>query len=162
MNNVELEAIRRLFFLTAFEAGRNVAIDETHPNGVSECTWNRWEKGVKPIPERIERQLKLLLSRREAEIQRLVQNAQAGAPFFALWYQSRHDCPPFFEHKNHEASVIDWKLSQSIASAIVAQGGRVVPFDAEKFSAWQAQNPFSGNTRSAHERWALDEYFKAA
>ncbi|MDO4657852.1 MAG: hypothetical protein Q4A85_08510, partial [Kingella sp. (in: b-proteobacteria)] len=78
------------------------------------------------MPARIERQLKLLLSRREAEIQRLMQNAQAGAPFFALWYQSRHDCPPFFEHKNHEASVIDRKLSQSIASAIVAQGGRVV------------------------------------
>lgn len=57
---------------------------------------------------------------------------------------------------------LDRKLSQSIASAIVAQGGRVVPFDAEKFSAWQAQNPFSGNTRSAHERWAVDEYFKAA
>jgi len=151
-----------LFFLSVVEAGRNIAIDEAQPNGASGRAWHNWETGEKPIPARIERQLKLLLSRREAEIQRLVQNAQAGAPFFALWYQSCHDCPPFFEHKNHEASVIDRKLSQSIASAIVAQGGRVVPFDAEKFSAWQAQNPFSGNTRSAHERWAVDEYFKAA
>ena len=162
MNNVELAAIRRLLFLTTAEAGRNVAIDETHPNGVSECTWNRWEKGVKPIPERIGRQLKLLLSRREAEIQRLAQNAQAGAPLFALWYHSRHDCPPFFERETDEPSVVDKKLSQSIASAIAAQGGRVVPFDAEKFNAWQAQNSFAGDVRAAHERWAMDEYFKAA
>ena len=162
MNNVELEAIRRLLFLTTAEAGRNVAIDETHPNGVSECTWNRWEKGVKPIPERIERQLKLLLSRREAEIQRITQNAQAGAPLFALWYHSRHDCPPFFARETDEPSVVDKKLSQSIASAIAAQGGRVVPFDAEKFNAWQAQNSFAGDVRAAHERWAMDEYFKAA
>ena len=72
MNNVELAAIRRLLFLTAAEAGRNVAIDETHTNGVSECTWNRWEKGRKPIPERIGQQLKNLMLHREAEIQRAI------------------------------------------------------------------------------------------
>ena len=162
MNNVELEAIRRLFYLSVVEAGRNIAIDEEHPNGASGRAWHNWETGEKPIPERIGRQLKLLLSRREAEIQRITQNTQAGAPLFALWYHSRHDCPPFFERETDEPSVVDKRLSQSIASAIAAQGGRVVPFDAEKFNAWQAQTQFSGCLRLAHEHWAMDEYFKAA
>lgn len=162
MNNVELAAIRRLLFLTAAEAGRNVAIDETHPDGVSECTWNRWEKGRKLIPERIGQQLKNLMLHREAEIQRLMQNIKEGVPLFALWYHSRHDCPPLFEHESYEASIIDWKLSQSIASAIVAQGGRAVPFDAAKFNAWQAKIQFSGSLHLAHEHWAIDEYFQAA
>ena len=82
LNRTEIQAIRRLLFLSVVEAGRNVAIDETHPNGVATNTWQKWEKGEKPIPERIGEQLKSLLLRREAEILRIEYNARNGSPFF--------------------------------------------------------------------------------
>ena len=157
LNRTEIQAIRRLLFLSVVEAGRNVAIDETHPNGVAANTWQKWEKGEKPIPERIGEQLKSLLLRREAEILRIEYNARNGSPFFALWYENRADCLPFFKRENNELSVVDWKLSQSIASEIAAKGSCVVPFNAEKFKAWQKQTNFS-----EHESWAIAEYFQAS
>ncbi|MDK4565464.1 DUF1870 family protein, partial [Kingella kingae] len=122
LNRTEIQAIRRLLFLSVVEAGRNVAIDEKHPNGVSAHAWENWEKGEKPIPERITTALKGLLLRREAEILRIEHNAKNGSPLFALWYEKRCDCIPFYQRENNEPSVVDWKLSQSIASEIAAMG----------------------------------------
>ena len=113
MNRTQIQAVRRLLFLSAVEAGRYIALDEEHPNGVAANTWHKWEKGEKPIPERIGVQLESLLLRREAEILRIENNARNGSPFFALWYENRADCLPFSQLGNNEPSVVDWKLSQS-------------------------------------------------
>lgn len=155
MNRTQIQAVRRLLFLSAVEAGRYIALDEEHPNGVAANTWHKWEKGEKPIPERIGVQLENLLLRREAEILQIENNARNGSPFFALWYENRADCLPFSKLGNNEPSVVDWKLSQSIASGIAAKGGCVVPFDPIHYMEWVKRKKQSG-----HENWATEKYFQ--
>jgi hypothetical protein len=53
MTPIELQAFRRLLFLSAAEAARYVAADLERPHGVEERTWNRWEAGDRPVPANI-------------------------------------------------------------------------------------------------------------
>lgn len=83
MHAHELQALRRLLFLTPPEAARWVAADAERPQGVEERTWNRWEAGTKPVPDNIARAVLALVAWR-AQVVAEIRDAISADPRHAL------------------------------------------------------------------------------
>ncbi len=130
MNNKELQALRRLFFLSTSEAAE-------HIGNVSTRGWQHWEAGKYNIPADVESKMNALLDHRLAMIEACesLMNARDDKDWIdikSIKNETRHDINEnddangikieyylsFDEYKsNHnEARIIDWRLSQSVAA----------------------------------------------
>ncbi len=108
MNNKELQALRKLFFLSVAEAAE-------HIGGVSARSWQFWESGKYSIPEDVaDRMLKLAQRRlnmietcedlinENHEVEEITQQYYSSLESFAARYPA--------------ATMIDWRLAQSVAA----------------------------------------------
>lgn len=154
MNAPELQALRRLLFLSSPEAARWVAADEERPRGVDERTWNRWESGRVSIPRNVAARVLELVAWRAAAISSALEalaelRQQQGEPE-ALRLVA------YPETDDWRGPAALWRPAQSAAAHVLAlwpQLVRLVPFDARAYLAWrQARNlPDGEATRAA---WA--------
>ena len=111
MHHETFTAYRKLLFLTAIEAARNVACTDERPDGVSERAWNRWEAGTAPIPQQVADNLLLLVQQRQIVIDN-----------FANAIKNQHINYQPVGCKN---DIVAYKISQSIAAQVAAMGGQV-------------------------------------
>lgn len=117
MHAHELQALRRLLFLTPPEAARWLASDAERPNGVEERTWNRWEAGTKPVPPNIAAGVLALVQWRAEQLASLtaqLQQHQASAPgpYVLPWVNDPDDWPG--------RSRAHWRAHQSACAAVLA------------------------------------------
>ena len=95
MTNRELQAIRRICFISVKEAA-------DHIGGVSARTWQRWENDEFTIPDDVAFAMRALaLARREL----------IDTNYYANYLSHRE-----FAERYKNTSVIDWRLSQSVAA----------------------------------------------
>ena len=111
MTNKELQALRKLFFLSTTEAAE-------HIGGVSPRSWQHWEAGKYQVPDDVAEKINDLADRRLTMIETcddlmnehdLVSDFEYDLSFDQ--YRSRHA----------EASVIDWRLSQSVSAYFLGE-----------------------------------------
>jgi hypothetical protein len=93
MHHTELQALRRLLFLTPGEAARWLAADSERPQGVEERTWNRWEAGTKPTPDNVAAAVLALVDWRAQQVARLVADIEASTtrPHVLPWVDDADD-----------------------------------------------------------------------
>lgn len=113
----ELQALRRLLFLTTSEAARWLAADAERPRGVEERTWNRWEAGARPVPDNVAAAALDLVAWRAAQLARLTADMQASAarPYPLPWVDDADDWPT--RNRAH------WRAHQSACAAVLALAG---------------------------------------
>lgn len=105
MNNNELKQLRTLLFLDVTEAAKYIGDCEPR-------TWQRWEKGDRTVPADVAQKMqKLALTR----IDMLQVGYDAAAPMYQY----------FAEYEDFNAitgaSVIKWRLAQSVASVLLCE-----------------------------------------
>lgn len=54
---MNIKLLRLALHMNTAQAARYLAARPDHPNGVSETTWNRWENGVKTLPDDMQEHL---------------------------------------------------------------------------------------------------------
>lgn len=147
----QLEAYRRLLFLTVLEAARYFAVSADYPDGCSERAWNRWEGGLAEIPHSIADKIKRNIEHRQHVIleyqELIVEAARDGIPPpVAIWY---HDPAPY-------ANVIDWKMSRSISAAVAALGARLIEFDELSYTHFLKSQDLT-DTYENRQAWAENQ-----
>jgi hypothetical protein len=154
MNNVELQALRRLLFYSTLEAATLVAASLLRPQGVSERAWRHWEDGVRAVPDDVAEKIITSATWRNKAIEAAAavirENSRANMPETKLiWYSRIVDWvgEPIF-----------WRPHQSACAAIFAATGTVdlVLFDSVGYSAWLGDQADSEKMRGA---WAARELF---
>jgi hypothetical protein len=120
MNNVELEAYRRLLFFSVAEAA----------DQIGECShrsWQRWEDGTRNIPDRVSDQIKVLVEWRNkalsaARSEIALAYAVQGEPekISLLWYESLDSWLTSPDPNGSVREAIKWRPQQSVTSAILA------------------------------------------
>jgi len=154
----ELEALRRLLFLSQAEAASIC--------GVADRTWRRWESGRVAVPEDALGIIRDLARWREDAIARMldmIEQAERahGIPaerITLVWYRSAEDFASA-PGRGPDARIL-WRPHQSAVAAVaVSEGARLVPFDAVAYRAWLAGRPDSDAMRaewaaSAQAGWA--------
>lgn len=108
---INLEATRKILLMSAAEAARLLAATPHSPNGVSETTWNRWEKGVKPLPLDVYEQIESILQRRREYLLPLLQQLQQR-PLIIDW------------HIEQSADTMDWYIKRSAHAELLALGAK--------------------------------------
>jgi Lon protease-like protein len=113
MTNKELQAARKLLFLDASEAAEYIGC-------VSVRSWQYWESGRSPVPVDVSEKIKTLAQRRLQFIEDVedVMNESDTDDVVIDYYQT------FVEYKadHHLATVIDWRMSQSVAAYFFLEG----------------------------------------
>lgn len=111
MTNKELQALRKLFFLSTAEAAK-------HIGGVSARTWRRWEIGDYKVPDDIAEKMNALSDRRMTMIETcedlIVEHNLESEFDYDLSVES-------YRLRHQAASVIDWRLSQSVAAYFLGE-----------------------------------------
>lgn len=107
-----MQAARKLFFLDVSEAAE-------HIGGVSVRSWQYWESGRSPVPADVADKIRRLADRRlemiEASEDLMVESAADDTVID--YYQT------LAEYKaDHLATVIDWRMSQSVGAYFFLEG----------------------------------------
>jgi hypothetical protein len=123
MSPAELEAARRLLFMSPPEAAASIS-------HTSEQAWRRWEAGTRSVPADVAGAVTALLNWRRQAIQtarEIITNQQGAVPA-VVWY----DDPDLFG-----GNVAQWRAHQSVCAALhVEQGARLITFDQPAYSTW--------------------------
>lgn len=106
MNNIDLQAARKMLFLDPQEAADCIGM-------VSTRTWQYWEKGEQTVPEDVSEKILALLKKRADALR-----------FGEITY--RKDLPAYtyyrtfaeYSQAGGEGNIVDWRLAQSVAAAI--------------------------------------------
>ncbi len=109
MNNKELQALRKLFFLSTAEAAE-------HIGGVSARSWQHWESGRYKVPDDVAEKMNSLIHHRLSIIKTcedlIEEKAQGIESIYNHYYLTLSD----YEAKNPEANVIHWRMAQCVAA----------------------------------------------
>ena len=108
MNHKELQALRKLFFLSVAEAAE-------HIGGVSARSWQFWESGKYSIPEDVADKMLQLAQRRLNMIETcedLINENPEAEETTQQYYSSLES----FAARYPAATMIDWRLAQSVAA----------------------------------------------
>lgn len=111
MNNKELQASRKLLMLDVSEAAEDIG-------KVSPRTWQYWESGRNAVPADVEREMLDLLSQRTEMMKPLDAALERGERPAIAFHQRYED----FRRANCRGSLVEWRLSQSVAALYFAQG----------------------------------------
>lgn len=152
MHHTEIQALRRLLFLSIAEAARWIPADAERPRGVEERTWSRWESGQRPVPPNVAEALQSLVGWRDVMLDELRaaagQAEDSGAPLVVLWYEHADDWPE---------QGLFWRPAQSLTAQVLAEAPagtvRLVPFDPAAYRAWRLAHQVD-DSGAARERWA--------
>jgi hypothetical protein len=131
LSPTELEAFRRLLFLSVPEAAQMIG-------AVSEQTWRRWEAGTRRIPADVIGRVAHTLAWRSRYIESMLQRYRAGTqiqPFALLWYSSKEDWLSLAE--NGVAAL--WRAHQSACASVLddlGKHGLLVPFHGAAYVEW--------------------------
>ena len=117
MNNKELHAARTLLMLTTNEAAIHVAgLGGNKPAR----GWQRWESGDRKIPDYVSEKMHQLLDKRllmveetESLIEEITQNEGSPPDKIEISY---YKTPEEYQADHHESTLLDWRLSQSVAA----------------------------------------------
>lgn len=105
MNNLELEALRKILFFTVPEASKYIAGHKS-----SHRTWQYYESGKAEIPDDVIQKIEDLLEKRERMIGYfLSKNA-------AYWYRSFEQYAENFP----DGTIADWRIRQAAIASVVA------------------------------------------
>ena len=108
MNNKELQALRKLFFLSAAEAAE-------HIGGVSARSWQFWESGKYSIPDDVAAKMMQLVQHRMDMIKTcedLMKEHPGASEITQQYYMTMES----FDVPHKGATLIDWRLAQSVAA----------------------------------------------
>jgi DNA-binding XRE family transcriptional regulator len=108
MTNKELQAIRKLLFLSTAEAAE-------HIGGVSARSWQHWESNKYPIPDDVSAKMNELIDRRLNIIETcedLIHEHSDIDEITNQYYMTFES----YKKQRHESCVIDWRISQSVAA----------------------------------------------
>lgn len=108
---MNIEAIRRALLMTTAEAAKLLAVSDFTPNGVSETAWNRWEKGVKPMPDDVKQYINSILKQRETRLLSQIERLQKEA----VTVQWQTHCPDTLDK-------LAWYINRSINTELIALG----------------------------------------
>lgn len=111
MNNKQLQAMRQLLFLTTNEAAEYIG-------GCTQRTWQRWEKSDVSVPNDVAEKVQHLICERAAKVEALEELLLDAGEHDA--YINYHTTFEDYEQKHQGATVLDWKMSQSIAAEFYA------------------------------------------
>lgn len=108
MNNKELQALRKLFFLSAAEAAE-------HIGGVSARSWQFWESGKYSIPDDVAGRMLQLAQRRLNMIETCedLMNEHTEAIEVTQQYYIALES---FTARHPGATLIDWRIAQSVSA----------------------------------------------
>lgn len=161
MTPATLQALRRLLFFSVGEAAAWVAAGPERPDGVSERSWQFWERGERTIPADVIATLqRLCVWRRQAleegesaifHAERTAEKAGHGAAEFGgvalIWYPTVDDW--LWPAGRPE---IMWRPQCSVVAELAARrGARLVEFDQGAYSHWLGRRKDAEMMRAA---WA--------
>lgn len=111
MNNRELQALRKLFFLSVTEAAE-------HIGGVSARSWQHWESGKYSVPDDVSKKMDELADRRLNMIE-VCENVMSEHNVatdidYDISFES-------YESRHSGSSVIDWRMAQSVAAHFLGE-----------------------------------------
>lgn len=155
MNNIELQALRRLLFFSVPEAALLVAASDERIDGVQERTWRRWEDGTLLVPENIAARMLSLCAWRDqalAEMEGAISDAQADhaeLDLVMVWYETLDDWATLDGREP-----VLWRPQCSVVAEAVAMGARLVEFDSVSYTKWLGKRLDSEQMRGA---WAAEQ-----
>lgn len=97
---MNIEAIRRILLMTTAEAAHLLG-------GVSETTWNRWERGIKPLPADVRERVETVLAQRSAYLLPLLDALRSGELVEVAWTKG---------------DGLDWHIRRSAHAELIALG----------------------------------------
>lgn len=149
MTPATIQALRRLLFFSVEEAATLIG-------GVSQRSWQFWERGDRTIPEDVIEHIRSLcawraqaLTTAENQIAALQARHGPAASVALIWYQSLDDWTTL---PGREPAL--WRPQQSVCAAVLAEFPdrlRLVRFDPPAYSAWLAERQDSETMRG---QWA--------
>jgi len=152
MNNLELQALRRLLFFSVPEAALLVAASDERIDGVQERTWRRWEDGTLIVPANIAERMLALCSWRDQALDAVrgaISDASANhgeLDLVMVWYESLDGWLTL----NGREPVL-WRPQCSVMAEAVAMGAWLVKFDSVSYAKWLGKQTDSEQMRGA---WA--------
>lgn len=111
MTNKELQALRKLFFLSTAEAAENIG-------GVSIRSWQHWESGKYNVPDDVSLKMNDLADRRLNMIETCEDLMNDHDLATDIDYDLSFDS---YRSRHEGSSVIDWRLAQSIAAYFLGE-----------------------------------------
>lgn len=141
MNNIELQALRRLLFFTQQEAATLVS-------GTSHRAWQHWEDGKRAVPLDVSESIAALANWRVLAI-RAAHDAMQHAPDIPkvmVYYERMVDWV---------GEPIKWRPHQSACAHLISFDVKLVAFDSVNYKQWLGDREDSSSLRGA---WAA---FKA-
>lgn len=113
MNNLELQAARKLLMLDVTEAAEEIA-------GVSPRSWQYWESGQRTIPEDVINEMYALLSIRTDKIDQLTDLLEktTDGQLLLKYYLSFEQ----YQDKHPDAKKMQWRIEQSVAALYFTEG----------------------------------------
>lgn len=142
MKSTDLEALRRLLFLSPPEAAAFIS-------GTSEQAWRRWESGARSVPDDVASAILALAEWRQQAIDAAVKQiatAPEAAGVALVWYDTLDDWATLAGREPSQ-----WRPQQSVCASLVAEfPGRIslVRFDGPAYAAWLAGRTDSETMRS--------------
>lgn len=167
MNGFELEALRRKLMYSVAEAARLVAADDSHPEGIEERSWNRWEAGKgRPLTlawnrlVELDRHADSCYARTRDAIQadrqlreggpacpEIAVLGQNGRPTRLVWYREEEDF--------HLRARVYWRPYCSVLARLVSDGlASLVLFDPPAFALWRQKYSGAEDTPFSRQAWA--------
>lgn len=105
MTNNELKQLRTLLFLDVTEAAQHIGDCEPR-------TWQRWEKGDRAVPADVAQTMQMLALTRVDMLQVEYDAADPMYQYFSEYEDFK---------ANTGASVINWRLAQSVSAQLVSE-----------------------------------------
>jgi hypothetical protein len=112
LNNVELQAVRKLLMLDVAEAAECVG-------NVSVRSWQYWESGERTIPDDVEMEMYGLLALRNEAIDGIISNDEDELP--QRWYHTFEE----FLVDYPASTKAWWRVHQSVVSYLFCEGGEI-------------------------------------
>jgi Domain of unknown function (DUF1870) len=146
MNNIELQALRRLLFFSVAEAARWVAATPQKSKGANPRTWQRWEAGTEDIPGYVVAKLREMCIWRQNALAAALRSMQGSDDVAAAVYASAE------EWLSLEGRLFDyWRPHCSVVAELAAYGARLVVFDLVRYKKWLGKKQ---DSETARAEWA--------
>lgn len=114
MTNKELQALRKLFFLSAAEAAE-------HIGHVTARSWQRFETGELKVPQDVSDKMNQLADRRLSMIETcedlINEEAENCESVDSQYYMTFED----FKSRHLDADVVGWRLAQSVSAYFLGE-----------------------------------------
>lgn len=111
MNNLELQALRKLFMLDVSEAAEFIG-------KVSPRSWQYWEAGRSLVPQDVSNQMTDYAQIRDDLLARRLEQCIPDERIKLNFYQNIDE----FEATTGKRNVVMWRLTQSVAAQLYAEG----------------------------------------